>query len=222
MQLEEVIRVFRANANAEHAVAMAQYMKNNFPFLGIPKPLRVALQKAFLASAKKDEIIRWDWIFTLWELPEREFHYLTLAYLQEHKAKVTPLDFNSLVYLISHKSWWDSIDIIAPNILGHLLTKYPENTLQEFDTWLNTEHIWLNRCVILSQLRLKKQTLTTLLEKSITKNIDSKAFFINKAIGWALREYAKTNPAYVMNLVENTTLSSLSKREALKHLSKTK
>jgi len=56
MQLEEVIRVFRANANAEHAVAMAQYMKNNFPFLGIPKPLRVALQKAFLASAKKDEI----------------------------------------------------------------------------------------------------------------------------------------------------------------------
>jgi 3-methyladenine DNA glycosylase AlkD len=222
MQIEEVIRLFCTNANAELAVAMSNYMKNNFPFLGIPKPKRIVLQKPFLNTTKKSDTIQWDEINMLWQSTEREFQYLALEYLQVHKSKLTPSDFTPLKCLITTKSWWDSIDIIAPNLLGHLLSKYPKETMQEFDAWLETDHVWLNRCVILSQLRYKNQTNIDLLEKCILKNLNSKEFFINKAIGWALREYAKTNPEYVLSFVNSTTLHSLSKREAIKHLSKAK
>ena len=220
MSLDEVILLFRSHANAQQSEPMSKYMKYNFPFLGIAKPKRAALQKAFLRDSKSDKTIHWEWVDYLWQLDEREFQYLAIDYLISKKKLLHYLDIDSLKKCITTKSWWDSIDLIAPHLLGQLLETFPQETKSAFENWLESDSIWLRRSVIIAQLRFKIATDTSLLEHAIIKNLESKEFFINKAIGWALREYAKTNAGYVVDFVENHALHPLSKREALKHFTK--
>jgi 3-methyladenine DNA glycosylase AlkD len=215
-----IIDVFRANANPEQAVPMEAYQKNQFPFLGLPKPTRSALQKAWIkaesAKPELDETV----IRTLWNQPEREFVYVANDLMQTMHEKLTPAHIPLIHELICTNPWWDSIDLLASNIFGSILRRHPELKDTVVRPWSHetTTQFWLARTAILAQLKFKADTDTDLLEEVIVRNKDTKEFFLNKAIGWALREYAKTNPDYVRAFVKKHRLHPLAIREALKHI----
>jgi 3-methyladenine DNA glycosylase AlkD len=197
---------------------MAAYMKNNFKFLGIPKPQRVMLQHEFINQAKKANSIDWNFVFTLWDLPEREFQYLAISYLMTNKQLLQKTDMQKIEDLIIKKSWWDSVDSLAENITGVLCKKYPEIIESYILKWAESENIWLVRISILFQLKYKDKTNVELLSRIILKNSSSKEFFIAKAIGWALREYSKTNREWVKKFINSNCLQALSVREGSKYL----
>lgn len=213
----DIIQIFYNNRNEENAVPMAKYMKNQFPFLGLKKPDRTALSKGFLNEKKKDKEIDWDFIFRCYELPEREFQYLAIDYMSKVANLFQPDDIKRIEKLITTKSWWDTVDAISP-IVGHIAMKYPEIKETILTKWMESDNIWLKRVSILFQLKYKDKTDTEFLEKAILKNANTNEFFINKAIGWALREYSKTNKEWVRSFIENNKLSKLSVREGSKYI----
>jgi len=221
--VHKISELFRTNINPQNASFMAKYMKNKFPFLGIKTPLRKELLKQFdkengLPSIEElDEIAR-----QLWQLPEREFQYVAVGLLR-HFSKKVEMDFLSLYeFLITEKSWWDSVDGIAVWLVGDFFKHHPMSIQSATDRWMKSENIWLQRTVLLFQLHYKQSTDTRLLEQHILSVAGSTEFFIQKAIGWALREYSKTDAQFVIHFVEHHSLASLSKREALKWLNNRK
>lgn len=122
----QLIKSFYDHENQEQAHKMSAYMKDNFLFLGIQKPQRAELHKEFIKQAKKQKKVNWDFIFMLWDLPEREFQYLALDYLLALKDSLQKSDIDRSKPLLINKSWWDSVDILATNITGILCAKYPE------------------------------------------------------------------------------------------------
>lgn len=218
-EIEKLTLLFEEHSNEENAEPMKKYMKDHFPFLGIKSPLRKELEKTFF---KETGILNGpfdkDLVTGLWEKEEREYHYTAITYIGKF-AKKLPKDVVSfLERLITTKSWWDSVDSIAP-LVGELARKYPEVIKETIDIWAVDENIWLRRTAILFQLKFKQQTNEDLLYDYIVKNADSQEFFIQKAIGWALREYSKTNPLSVKAFIEENKLAPLSIREGSKYLS---
>ena len=213
----DIIKVFYDNRNDAQAEPMAKYMKNNFSFLGLKTPERRVLAKDFFNEKKKDKEIDWDFIFKCYDLPEREFQYLAIGYLDRVNSLLTPDDMGNIEKLIVLKSWWDSVDSIAP-IVGKICTRYPEVKDDIVAKWIHSDNIWLNRVSIIFQLGYKEKTDTGFLGKAILANSQTNEFFINKAIGWALREYSKTNKEWVRDFIENNKLSNLSVREGSKYI----
>ena len=209
--------MFYNNKNEELAVPMAKYMQNKFPFLGIKTPERKELAKQFLNERKKDNIVDWDFIYKCFDLPEREFQYLAIAYLNTVGNLLTLDDMDNIERLITTKSWWDSIDSINP-IVGYICLQHYEVKEKVVDKWIYSKNIWLKRASILFQLKYKEKTDTIFLKKAIVNNCDSDEFFVNKAIGWALREYSKTNKEWVKDFIENNGLSKLSVKEGSKYI----
>lgn len=211
--------LFEEHRSPENAVGMEKYMKNHFPFLGIKKPLRAELEKAFyaetgLAKEPYDE----RFVRMLWELPEREYQYAALGYLAKFSRKLEPEALGLAKGLITEKSWWDSVDALASNPVGVLAARFPSQIPLEMDKWAVSDHMWLRRTAILYQLKYKNETDEQRLYTYIRQNADSKEFFIQKASGWALREYSKTNPDSVREFIQNTKLAALSRREGSKYL----
>ncbi len=208
---------FRKNADPENAVPMAKYMKNKFAYLGIKTPLRRELMQDFFQHNGKPEIADLkNIVLDLWQLPEREFQYFALSLLRSYAMKV-PEDFIELYeYLIVTKSWWDSVDGIASWLVGKHFMRFPHLKEPYIEKWMKSGNMWLQRTCILFQLGYKKDTDIVLLGGLIMSVADSKEFFLQKAIGWALREYSKTDQQAVINFVENNELAPLSKREAYK------
>ncbi|NRA91436.1 MAG: DNA alkylation repair protein, partial [Psychroserpens sp.] len=130
-----------------------------------------------------------------------------------------PSDIELYEYMVTHKSWWDTVDFIAAHLMGGYFKTYPELRASFCEKWLNSGHMWLQRCAILFQLKYKDQADTELLSHMIESLLGSKEFFINKAIGWMLREYSKTNPKWVLNYASKTDLSPLSRKEAIRLIS---
>lgn len=118
--------------------------------------------------------------------------------------------------MITHQSWWDTVDFIATKLLGAYFKTYPEEKEKYVNKWLKSNNIWLQRSALLFQLKYKTDLDTVLLSCTITSLLGSKEFFINKAIGWVLREYSKSNPEWVIDFVNENHLTALSKREALR------
>jgi 3-methyladenine DNA glycosylase AlkD len=217
--IDELTQFFRQYNNEENAAAMAAYMRNKFQFLGIKTPERKELLKEFSLQYMWPDVSDLEKIcLELWEQPEREFQYIAYSFLDKYKKKLSEDYFNLLERLIVSKSWWDTVDGLAANIAGTLLEKFPKHIPSKIETWMNSNNIWLQRTCILFQLKYKGKTNTDLLVDCIIKLAHSNEFFIQKAIGWALREYAKTNPEFVIEFCHNNQLKSLSKREALKNL----
>ncbi|MFA6983025.1 MAG: DNA alkylation repair protein [Sedimentibacter sp.] len=215
--LNNIIEVFYKNRNEELAVPMAKYMKNMFPFLGIKTPERKTLSKEFLNSRKNDTEVDWEFIDKCFLLPEREFHYLGISYMNTVKNLFTINDMERIKGIITYKSWWDSVDSISP-IVGYICIKYPHIKDDVIDKWIFSDNIWLKRVSILFQLKYKENTDTEFLTKAIVNNSDTSEFFINKAIGWALREYSKTDKVWVRDFINRNELSKLSIREGSKYL----
>ncbi len=213
-----IIEKFEANRNEVLAGPMEAYLKDHFPFLGIKSPLRKQLMKEqFVEYALPEREQLFEEVWKLYNLPEREYQYAGIALIEKMRKHLTPEDFPALLQLIETKSWWDSVDSIAPHFVGQLVKmdwEYGEEVMIE---WSMSDNMWTNRSAILHQLKFKHETDTDLLFKIIKQHSDSKEFFIQKAIGWALREYAKTSSGVVKKFVEEQPLKPLSKREALKH-----
>lgn len=210
---------FLAHADSANALAMSKYMKNKFIFFGIKSPLRKDLLKEFLKIyglppvADMPEIVRF-----LWQQPQREYQYLAIDLLEKY-AKKQEKDWLLLFEeLISTQSWWDTVDLLASHCVGDYFKKYPDQKLATIEKWLLSENMWLQRTCLLFQLNYKKQTDEQLLFDCILRVAESKEFFIQKAIGWALRQYARINPQAVLSFTESVQLKPLSLREALKHL----
>lgn len=127
-------------------------------------------------------------------------------------------DLHFIEKLIREKSWWDSVDSIAPTIVGSIVKNNRAKGEEIIKQWSSSENMWLNRAAILHQLKYKEDTNEDLLKEIILRHNQSPEFFIQKSIGWLLREYAKTNPEFVKGFVLTHDLKPLSKREALKNL----
>jgi len=215
--------LFRKNANPENAFFMKKYMKDKFRFLGIKSPERRALTRVFYKNHNRPDINNLENIVRkLWKLEEREFQYFAMELVEKELKKMAQNDIQLFEYLAVNKSWWDTIDFIAANLIGKHLSNYSGLVEQMNKKWISSENMWLNRTALLFQLKYKKNLDTKLLKQNILKCRDSKEFFIRKAIGWVLREYSKTNPVWVSEFVDSTTLSPLSKREALKWINRIK
>ncbi|RSI13610.1 DNA alkylation repair protein [Streptococcus sanguinis] len=217
MNVEELVKELKAVAIPKDAVAMKAYMKNKFEFLGVKTPARRKLAKAFFKQ-HTDSVIDWNFINEAWKNPYRELQYTALDYLEIRKKLLTPSDLPRLKKLAQTKSWWDTIDFLD-RLVGSIIARFPE-TKATILSWSCDEDIWLRRLAIDYQLLRKEKTDTELLEKILVNNLGRTEFFINKAIGWALRDYSKTNPDWVRAFIERhqTEMAALSIREGSKYL----
>jgi 3-methyladenine DNA glycosylase AlkD len=207
------------NADPSQAPAMKKYMRDQFEYLGIKTPKLRELFKGFLDENGLPPIAELDTVVReLWALPEREFQYLGGG-LVGRLEKQLPADFiETIEYLITTKSWWDTVDGIASGVVGTHFKRYPAVKKKYLTKWRKSDNFWLRRTAILFQLNYKQETDFPLLCEIICENLDSKEFFINKAIGWSLRQYARIDPKAVKRFVKATPLHPLSQREAMKHL----
>ena len=211
--------LFEQNADPIQAAPMKKYMRDQFEYLGIKTPQNKALLKEFIGRHGLppldylDEIMR-----ELWALPQREFQYVGLGLLDKSEKKLPARFIKTIEYLILTKPWWDTVDAIAGHTVGTHFRRFPDVREKYLSKWRTTEDIWLRRTTILFQLNYKKETDFELLCDLIRENLNSKEFFINKAIGWSLRQYARIDPKAVKKFVNSTPLHPLSRREAMKHL----
>lgn len=217
MNFKNIYSELSVISDTEKSLQMKAYMKNLFDFLGISATNRRIVQKPFFVQ-NKNEKTDWNFVEECWHCKFRELQYIACDYLKTKVKLLSLSDLPNIKKLIVQKSWWDSVDTLSP-IVGYLSLKYPEMN----DTmllWSIDENLWIRRSAIIHQLLRKEKTNTLLLEQIIKNNLGSKEFFINKAIGWALRDYAKTNPEWVKNFIENNRpkMATLSIREALKYL----
>lgn len=217
MDVEGLRKELKAVAIPNDAVAMKAYMKNKFEFLGVKTPARRKLAKAFFKQ-QTDSVIDWNFINDAWNNPYRELQYAALDYLDRRKKLLTPSDLPRLKKLAQTKSWWDTIDFLD-RLVGSIISQFPE-TKEIILSWSCDEDIWLRRLAIDHQLLRKEETDTELLEQILVNNLGQTEFFINKAIGWALRDYSKTNPDWVRDFIERyrAEMVALSIREGSKYL----
>lgn len=210
--------LFEQHADPAQAAPMKKYMRDQFEYLGIKSPqvktlFRQAIQENGLPSlGDLDQIVR-----ELWELPQREYQYLAISLMERLEKKLPPTAIKTLEFMIIHKSWWDTVDNIS-HIVGIHFKRYPEVGEKYLPKWRASDNFWLRRTAILFQLDYKQDTDFELLSEIIQENLGSTEFFINKAIGWALRQYARIDPNAVKKFVKSTPLHPLSRREAIKHL----
>lgn len=191
-------------ADPTRAAAMSAYMRGQFPFLGIPTPARRQAVKGILRPMKQlDHAL----ITACFQASEREYQYVAC----DHIRRTGISDLELARSLVQHKPWWDTVDALAKPIGAN----HDDEAMR---AWAVDEDIWIRRVAIIHQLGRKDQSDRGLLAWIITQNLGSQEFFINKAIGWALRDLARHDPDWVRVFVDATELAPLSRREALKNL----
>ncbi|HIP48736.1 MAG TPA: DNA alkylation repair protein [Lutibacter sp.] len=219
--IQELQKTFQENSNPERAIQQAKYMKDKFAFYGLTSPERRKLQAPFLVieylPEKEDAFAI---VKELWQKPQRELHYFAQELTHKYHKQVTITDIELYEYLITNNSWWDTVDFIAANLVGNYFKQFPNQREIVIKKWMGSGNMWLQRTCLIFQLKYKQETDTIILSNCINQLLGSKEFFINKAIGWVLREYSKTNARWVADFVENhnNQLANLSKREALRIL----
>ena len=218
--IQNIEHDLRAKANREVAIPMEDYMKNNFSFLGIKTEERRSIFNENCVKYK-DEIksnfraIAWS----LFTMKEREFHQCGMDLInKEIKKKYILEDIQLIEKMLITNSWWDSVDALAKYLLGGYLQAFPLETYKIIERLSNSDNMWLNRSAIIFQLSYKEKTNFEILKSECERHKNSDEFFIQKAIGWALREYGTYNPKAVIEYVNSTNLKPLSKREALRKL----
>ncbi len=213
----DIFKAYYDAADSAMAPSMAAYMKNQFAFLGLQKAQRAELSRGFLAAKKKEKAVDWEFVFKCFELREREFQYLGITYLLDVKSRLIADDIRHMETLIVTKSWWDTVDMLAV-IAGDIVLRHQELKEQVVAIWMTGDNLWLRRASMLFQLKYKQLTDTAFLSHAILQNCDTKEFFLNKAIGWVLREYSKTDAQWVRDFLAAHKLSALSVKEASKYI----
>jgi 3-methyladenine DNA glycosylase AlkD len=224
-----VLTIRRALAGAgdpARAAAQQAYMKSEMPYRGLTAPELRALLRPILAepALRIEERQRWEAaVRDLWDsATHREERYAAIA-LTGHRSYRGWQDPDSVPlyqHLITTGAWWDLVDEVASNRIGPILRDHRDTMAPLLLQWATDEDLWLRRTAIISQLTFKEETDVGLLRAAIDANLEDRSFWIRKAIGWSLRQYARTDPDWVRSTVAEygDRLSGLSRREAMKHL----
>ena len=210
-----------AAANPEKAVPMAAYMKTDQPFYGVQKPARTEIfDELVVRFAPADRSDYRDAVLALWGRPHREEQYLAIGYARAFPQYVTLSSIPLYRHLIVEGAWWDFVDDIAINLVGTVLRQQRDRMTQKVRAWIDSRDLWLRRTSIIAQIGQKQATDEALLFDACAARLHETEFFIRKAIGWALRDYAKTSSEAVTAFVldHEEAMSALSFREATKHL----
>ena len=210
-------------ADSSKAPAMRAYMKSTMPYHGVPAPVLRKTFRAILGRASFASADEWQgFVLYIWRNAKfREERYAALALCELRGVR----EFQTLAALPMYEelivtgAWWDYVDVLASHCLGELLRRHPREISKKMKEWSRSDNLWKRRSAILCQLQFKKDTDLKLLYACIAPSMDSTEFFLRKAIGWALRQYAWTDPVEIARYVRehDAALSPLSKREALKH-----
>ena len=218
MKLLDLITDFEENRNELLAESMSKYMQDKFRFLGVRGTTRTEIYKKYFPDARKTKTIDWDFVENCWNKEEREFQYVVVYYLKAMQKFLKREDISRLKYLIVTKSWWDTVDLLV-KVIGSLVIRI-EGYDQIMLEWSKDSNIWLKRVAILHQLSLKEKVDKQILERILVGNLGDSEFFINKAIGWALRDYSKYNPEWVREFIKKNkdNMANLSIREASKYI----
>ncbi len=220
--LGHVIERFSIHANPANAVPMERYMKHKVKFFGVKTPERKSVTRSIIMDyGRPDASDIPELVKLLWDQPQRELHYFGLDLLEHVVKKQQIRDTDLFRFLITTKSWWDTVDWLATRIVGMHLKHYPDEIADLHRDWMASDNMWLQRVCILFQLKYKNDTDVPLLFQTINALSHSNEFFIQKAIGWALREYSKTDADTVITFVNKHPLKPLSQREALKVINRT-
>ena len=216
--VKEITAAFYALDHPENAYWMRGYMRDQYPFIGIKKPERTVVFKAIYKAHGRCE----DWFevcSALFAMPEREFQYAAMDYLMTAQKCWDKRLPELIDRWVDAQTWWDVVDVLGPKVLGAYFLRFPGERDAWVARWMASPVFWHQRLCILFQLGYKSKTDLALLSRVILALNSSKEFFIQKAIGWMLRQYARTNADWVHEFVEENALMPLSKREALKHIS---
>lgn len=211
-----------SHADPLKAKKMAAYMKNQFLFYGIPSPNRKALYKDFLKEEKIKKIVDWALLDQCFEDEHREFQYFACDYLVALAFYIPFEELDRIKAYIQKGNWWDTTDALD-QVIGKIGLR-DTRIKQAMILWSRSDELWIKRAAIDHQLLYKEKTDTQLLETILLNSLGSNEFFINKAIGWALRQYSKTNPRWVESFIKqhHVALSSLTIKEASRYLTKKK
>lgn len=215
---QKIKALFEENRDEENGVKMAAYMRNIFPFYGLATPKRRALCRDLLSAWRKKKQIDWSFLDQCYGDEYREFQYVVMDCLIAAQKRLTYDDIPHIRTYIKQKQWWDTIDGFD-RIVGNLA--FVDDRINALMLeWSVDEDFWLRRIAIDHQLNRKEKTDARLLEQILINNLGSTEFFINKAIGWSLRDYSKTNPKWVKNFIEahQDCMDKLSIKEASKYL----
>lgn len=218
VQLEELFEPFR---NAKRAQTASAYMRDHFPFIGMRTEIRRNAQKSWIDSLKtiEDRKLRWSIIRALWEKEERDYQHTAIDLLNSWPKKFySEEDATELEWVLNQKSWWDSVDAIASNYLGKWALLFPGKARETFEQWRYHESFWLQRSCLIYQLKYKDKVDSAYLENLIQQMNGNNQFFIQKAIGWSLRQLSKYNPDEVVRILGNHPIKGLALREASKYL----
>ncbi|SFJ90839.1 3-methyladenine DNA glycosylase AlkD [Halobacillus dabanensis] len=216
---ETVTAALEQNRCEENREAMEKYMKNHFSFFGIKSQERKRIVAPIMKEFQGiDEEERLKAAVLLFQKPERECQYAALAFLEKGVKKAPEQAIETYKQLLQTKSWWDTVDPLASNLCGMYFLRYPDKLTPYTEAWRTSDHMWVRRSSLLHQLKYKEKTDEELFFSTIDTLKSEKEFFIEKAIGWALREYSKTNAAAVVRYLEMTDVRPLSRREGLKWL----
>lgn len=216
--LVPLIKQLEQHASSTNAEWTKAYMLHQFDFWGVKAPVWRKLSKDHFkqglpAFEETEQIVR-----DCWNHPKRELNYVAIELLGCHKKQWTKDTISIIEYILTQQSWWETVDHAATTLTGPYFKKFPAQTHKVTQKWNKSKNIWLQRSSIMFQKMYKDETDTALLSKYIFQLKDSDEFFVQKAIGWALREYSKTNPKWVQTFVKKASLSQLSEREALKRI----
>lgn len=215
---QEIKAAFELLRDEEAAGKMAAYMRGKFTYYGIPTPERRAVYKSMLGREKKNGLVDWNFLERCWNDEHREFQYVVKDYLVAMQKFLAYDDVATIERFVRSKQWWDTIDGLD-RVIGNIA--FTDSRINDLMLrWSEDEDFWVRRIAIDHQLCRKRATDVTLLERILVNNFGSSEFFINKAIGWSLRDYSKSDPEWVRDFIDRhgQKMHPLSIREAKKYL----
>ena len=219
--LETLSTMLEQQADKSKAIGMEKYMKDNFMYLGVSSVPRKVIFRQWNSVLPKDlsAIQRWDVVRELWEKEAREYQYIAVDWVNSWpNSWLIASDISEIKFILENKSWWDSVDLLASNILGKYAKKFPAEMDLVVESWQEETSIWLHRSCLIYQLKYKDTVDLERLSYLIACYKSNKTFFIQKAIGWSLREVSKWNPDWVRKTVGFHELKGLAFREAMKYV----
>lgn len=209
---------FALHGDPVRAIGASKYMRNLFPFFGIPSPERKDVTKRLLGELGTPTSEEMSTLLPLfWSKSQREFHYAAQDLLFAARKTFTPRTFDLIQFALVNSSWWDTVDFLSSKCVGTCVKMFPKEGMKWVRKWRRSSDMWLNRTSIIFQLTYKAETDSDFLFETCKIFSGSNEFFIQKAIGWSLRQYAYTDLDSVKSFVTSQLLKPLSVREGAKH-----
>ena len=208
-------------ADPAKAPAMQAYMKTDMPFYGVQTAGRTGIFRDLVREYRPDTADSYrELVLALWNLDHREEKYIALGVARHFNAHIVPDQIDLYHRLIVEGAWWDLVDGVATHLIRDLVVGYPAESWPVVDRWIDNDDMWLRRSALICQVGAKDHTNPDRLFAFCAARAYEEEFFIRKAIGWALREYARTDPAAVAAFINAhlEELSGLSYREGSKHI----